>query len=227
VGVKTRRLRLQVTEGDGLVMQHLWQEKDMAAVIIPLKISGDAWATFLPDHPADHLPVGPDVVVASIGDCSDLSGTYSLDGGSVRLDGSVDRRTASDQFFRPEIMGDAAEAADVPEPLSLQVAHSIDGGSELRLLLSDGGHRDRFLKADTVTCETGHWVARGKKEMLSAFMLLTGSVGASSEDLRLSRDHEGALMVRGTYQAGGLLFLIPTGTTTDELFMRFPLLAAE
>jgi hypothetical protein len=225
VGVKNRRLRLQVTEGGGLVMRHLWEEKGMIAVVLPVKFTGDGWASFLPDDPADHPAAGLGVAVASIGDCQDLSGTYSLDGVSVRLDGSLDQRSASDQFFRPEIMGEAAAGADVPGPLSLQLAHTVDGGIELRLLLPGGQHRDRFLEADTVTCETGHWVAKGKKDRLPAFMLLTGSVGSRSEDLRLSRDREGALLVHGSYRSGGLLFLIPTGTTTNQLLMRFPLLA--
>jgi len=227
VGLKTRRLRLQVTRDGGLVVRHLWEEKGMAAVVMPVKFTGDGWASFLPDDPADHPTPGPAVAVAGIGDCQDLSGTYALNGVGVRLDGSLHQRTATDQFFRPEIMGQTPADDDAPEPLSLQVAHTGDGGLELRLLLPAGEHRDRFIAADTLTCETGHWLAKGKKDRLPAFMLLTGSIGGSSEDLRLSRDREGALQVYGTHRSGGLLFLIPTGTTTEEFFMRFPLLAAE
>ena len=227
VGLKTRRLRLQVSEDGGLVMRHLWEEKGMVAVVMPVKFSGDGWASFLPDDLADHPPAVPAAAITRIGECQDLSGTYSLDGVSVHLDGSLDQRTATDQFFRPEIMGETATGNDNPEPLFLQIVHTGDGGIKLRLLMQTGEHRDRLIAADTLTCETGHWVAKGKKDRMPAFMLLTGSIGGSSEDLRLSRDREGALMVHGTHRSGGLLFLIPTGTTTEELFIRFPLLAAQ
>jgi len=227
VGVKTRRLRLQVTDDGGLVMRHLWEEKGMAAVVMPVKFTGDSWASFTPDDPADRPAAVAAVTIASIGDCQDLSGTYALEGVSVRPDGSLDQRTATEQFFRAEIMGPPTAGENAPEPLSLQVLHTSDGGIVLRLLLPDGEHRERLLAADAVTCETGRWIAKGAKDRLPAFMLLTGSMGGSSEDLRLSRDRDGALMVHGMHRSGGLLFLIPTGTSTHELFMRFPLLAAE
>ena len=137
----------------------------------------------------------------------------------------MDKRSAKDHLFRPEVLDEAAAPEDWPEPESLQVAGTGDGAIELRLLFPGGQHHDRLLEAETVTCEAGHWLAKGKKDRLPAFMLLTGSVGSKAEDLRLSRDHEGALLVHGSYRSGGLLFLIPTGTTTDQMLVRFPLLA--
>lgn len=228
VGVKNRRLRLQATEDGGLVMQHLWEEKGMVAVVMPVKFSGDGWANFLPYDSADYPDAGADadVTVSTIGDCQDLSGDYSVDGVSVRLDGSLDYRSASDQFFRPEVTEEALTDTDDPAPLFLRLIHTSDGGITLRLMLPDAIHRERVLEADSVTCESGHWIARGQKDRLPAYMLLTGSAGSRSEDLQLSRDPEGALLVHGTLRSGGLLFLIPTGTTTDQLLMRFPLLSA-
>ncbi|MEE4163800.1 MAG: hypothetical protein V2I25_14960 [Woeseiaceae bacterium] len=225
VGVKSRRLRLQVTEDGGLLMQQLWEEKGMVAVVMPVKFTGDGWASFPPYDPVNQPVAGPGVTVPGIGDCQDLSGDYSTDGVSVRLDGSLDRRSASDQFFRPEVVGNDATEDDDPAAVLLRVLHSTDGGIVLHLVLPDGQYRERTLSADTVTCEAGQWLATGKKDRLPAFMLLTGSIGSRAENLQLFRDREGALLVHGTFRSGGLLFLIPTGTTTEQLFMRFPLLA--
>jgi hypothetical protein len=224
VGVKTRHLYLQVARDGGLVMRHVWEEKGMAMMVFPLKFTGDGWASFAPDHSGEHPPVQPALALASLGDCQDLSGTYEPVATSVRLDGSIDEWSARAQFFRPEIVGEQAMADDAPDPQALRLVHMADGSIQLALVLPDGQQQERFLDAATVSCESGQWLAKGKKDLMPAWMLLTGSAGGNWEDLKLSRDRDGALLVHGTRRTRGTLFLIPHGETAT-LFMRFALLA--
>ncbi|MCJ7451406.1 MAG: hypothetical protein MUO39_02890 [Steroidobacteraceae bacterium] len=220
VGVHMRRLRLQVTPDAGLVLQALWEEKGMAAVVFPVKFSGDSWALFARDEPASHVHPPPPPTFAAIGDCQDLSGDYSPDGTSVAMDGVVDYRSAASQFFRSEIVGKQQEITDGPAPVALRIAHASDGGLVVSLVRADGTQIDRQLDADRLACEQGRWLAKGKKEMGPALMLLVASGGARWEDLQISRDRQGALLVHGIYRSRAVLFLIPTGST-EELLMRF------
>ena len=221
VGVKSRHLRLQVAPDDSLILHSAWEEKGMGAIVIPLKFSGDSWARFPPHEPATGEAAAP-IAAAYIGACHDLTGTFAVDGVSIRLDGSIDKRDAGSQFFRPEIMGDMGPSAE-PAAVALSVAHVADGGIELALLKPDGSSVVRRLEADRVSCESERWTAKGEKDGMSPFMLLMGSAGVSWEDLTLWRDSYGALMVRGIYRSRGALFLIPAGSTS-ELFVRFELL---
>ncbi len=220
VGVKSRRLRLQVAQDDSLIVHSIWEEKGMGAVVIPLKFSGDSWAKFsLDDSAAFEIP--PQVAATVIGECDSLIGKFSVSGTSVRLDGSMEDRSAAAQFFRPEITGEPAQP-DVPDAVTLSITHAAEGGIDLALLWQDGTLSTRRLEAARVSCTKGRWVIKGKKDVMSPFMLLTGSGGVSWEDLALWRDGDGALMVRGTYRSRGAIFLIPAGNTS-ELFMRFEL----
>jgi hypothetical protein len=223
VGVQTRRLRLQVTPDAGLVLQALWEEKGMAAVVFPVKFSGDSWAHFARSNPASHVHPPPPPTFAAIGDCQDLSGDYSPDGTSVAMDGVVDYRSAASQFFRPEIVAEQQEITDGPAPVALRIAHASDGGLVVSLVRPDRTQIDRQLDADRLTCEQGRWLAKGRKEMSPAWMLLLASGFARWEDLQLSRDSQGALLVHGIFRNRAALFLIPTGDT-QELLMRFKLL---
>lgn len=218
VGVTTRRLRLQVAQDDSLIMHNVWEEKGMGAVIIPLKFSGDSWASFPLD---DSAPPGalPQVPATLIGECNALIGDYRASGTAVRLDGSVDNRSAEDQFFRPEITGEQAQP-DRSAVVALRITHTADGGIDLGLVRDDGTMSVRQLAATRVSCTDGRWTVKGEKDVMSPLMLLMASGGVSWEDLVLWRDVDGALMVRGTYRSRGAIFLIPAGHTS-ELFMRF------
>jgi len=220
VGVKTRRLRLQVARDDSLILHNVWEEKGMGAVVIPLKFSGDSWASF-PLNDSATFETPPQVAATFIGECDGLIGNFSVNGTSVRLDGSMENRSAEAQFFRPEIMGELAQP-DGPVAVTLRITHAAEGGIELALLRQDGTLSIRRLEASQVSCTQGRWIVKGKKDVMSPFMLLTGSGGVSWEDLALWRDSDGALMVLGTYRSRGAIFLIPAGNTS-ELFMRFEL----
>jgi hypothetical protein len=220
VGVKTRRLRLQVARDDSLILHNVWEEKGMGAIVIPLKFSGDSWATFpLDDSITFETP--PQVAATFIGECDGLIGDFSVNGTAVRLDGSMENRSAEAQFFRPEIMGEPAQP-DGPAAVALRITHAAEGGIDLAMLRQDGTPSIRRLEATRVFCTQGRWIVKGKKDVMSPFMLLVGSGGVSWEDLALWRDSDGALMVRGTYRSRGAIFLIPAGSTS-ELFMRFEL----
>jgi len=221
VGVRTRRLRLQVALDNSLLLHSVWEEKGMGAVIIPLKFSGDSWASFpLDDATAFETP--RQVAATVVGECDGLMGDFSVNGTSVRLDGSVENRSAEAQFFRPEITGEQKQAEE-SAAMTLRVNHAAEGGIDLSLLRQDGTITTRRLEATQVSCTEGRWIVKGKKDVMSPFMLLMGSGGASWEDLALWRDVDGALMVRGTYRSRGAVFLIPAGSTS-ELFMRFELI---
>jgi len=220
VGVKTRHLRLQVASDNSLILHNVWEEKGMGALVIPLKFSGDSWASFPPDDSVTY-ETSPQVTTEMIGECDGLTGSFAVNGTSVRLDGSVDNRSAEAQFFRPEIMGDLAQADGSPAA-ALRISHPTEGGIDLALLRQDGTPSVRRLEAARVSCEQGHWIVRGEKDAMSPFMLLMGSGGVTWEDLALWRDSDGALMVLGTYRSRGAIFLIPAGNTST-MFMRFEL----
>ena len=220
VGVKTRHLRLQVASDSSLIMHNAWEEKGMGALVIPLKFSGDSWASFPPDNSVTY-ETSPQVTTEIIGECGGLTGNFAVNGTSVRLDGSVGTRSAEAQFFRPEIMGDLAQPDGSPAAY-LRISHATEGGIDLTLLRQDGTPVVRRLEAAQVSCEQGRWIVKGEKDVMSPFMLLMGSGGVTWEDLALWRDSGGALMVLGTYRSRGAVFLIPVGNTS-ELFMRFEL----
>lgn len=223
IGVKTRRLRLQVATDDSLLMQHIWQEKGVGAFVIPLKFTGDGWASFLPRGPAGQAaPVN--VASPPTGGCAGLQGRFSANGTSVRLDGSVEARSAEAQFFRPEITGQPVQT-DAPAVQALRITQTAEGGIGLTLMREDGTSSERWLEASRVACAQGRWNVNGKKNAMSPLLLLMGTGGTTWEDLVLWRDVDGALMVRGTYRTRGALFLIPAGNTS-ELFMRYELAPA-
>ena len=220
VGVKTRHLRLQVASDYSLILHNVWEEKGMGALVIPLKFSGDSWASFPPDDSVTY-ETSPQVTTEIIGECDGLTGNFAVNGTSVRLDGSVDNRSAEAQFFRSEIMGDLAQPDGSPAA-ALRISHATEGGIDLTLLRQDGTPSVRRLEAARVSCEQGRWIVKGEKDVMSPFMLLMGSGGVAWEDLALWRDSGGALMVLGTYRSRGAIFLIPVGNTS-EMFMRFEL----
>ena len=220
VGVKNRRLRLQVTTENGLVMHHLWEEKGMMAVVFPVRFSGDAWASFQAVDPAEQEPAPPRQVIARIGECPELNGTYTVDGTSVRLDGSVDRRATEAQFFRPEVTGGMAPPAEDWSAVRLDVSQSANASIVMSLVGDDGTRIDRQLDASQLSCDRGRWFVKGAKDVSAPWLLLTGSGGITWEDLSLWRDDVGALMVRGTYRSRAAIFLIPTGVT-EEIFVRY------
>jgi hypothetical protein len=223
VGVKSRRLRLQVTADEELVMQNLWEEKGMAVMVFPLRVAGDGWAMFPPDDPAIHAEPRPIMTVGLVNGCPELAATYSVDGTSVRLDGSIDYRAADAHFFRPETAGGSAmQPGDAPAA-ALRIAHAGDGSIDLTLVRTDGTELVRRLERQSLSCDEGRWLAKGVKERMPVIMLAMGTMGSWWEDLLLWRDVDGALMVRGIYRSHGAVFLIPTGTTS-ELFVRFDLL---
>ena len=226
VGVKTRRLRLQVTADDSLVLRHLWEEKGMMAIMLPVRIGGDGWSIFQADEAAKYGVQPAPALVAQRGECQDLGGTYSMVGESVRLDGSLERRTAEAQFFRPEIMGDRALPAEGWNPVGLEISHEPDGAIVLALLRDDGSRLDRRIDAAQVDCTEGRWLLAGEKDWSSPWLLLFGSGGATWEDLVLWRDGEGALMVRGAFQSRAVVYLIPVGDISSEIFIRYELLDA-
>ena len=220
VGVNARRLRLQVTPDDTLILHLLWEEKGMMMMVLPMRFTGDGWASFQADDTAQYDPLPAPADIALLGACQDLTGTYAVDGESVRLDGSLDHRTAEAQFFRPEIIGDRAPPAEGWVAADLELSHPPDGGIVLALVRDDGTRLDRSIDAARVSCKEGRWFIEGEKEVLSPWMLLTGSGGVMREDLVLWRDAEGALMVRGTYRSRGAIFLVPVGHTS-EIFIRY------
>lgn len=220
VGVKTRRLRLQVTRDDSLILHNVWEEKGMGAIVIPLKFSGDSWASFQLDDSA-IFETPPQLAGTLIGECDGLNGNFSVHGTSVRLDGSMENRTAEAQFFRPEIVGQLAQP-DGPPAVAMGITHTAEGAIDLALLRQDDTISIRRLEATQVSCVQGRWIIKGKKDVMSPFMLLMGAGGVFWEDLALWRDSDGALLVNSTYRSRGAIFLIPAGSTS-ELFMRFEL----
>ena len=224
VGVNTRRLRLQVAADGGLVLQHLWEEKGMAVMVLPLKFSGDGWARFPPDNQAAGAEPLPTMAVGAVDGCPDLAATYSADGTGVKLDGTVAHLGADAHFFRPETAGDhAMQPGDAPA-IALRVVHTADGDIDLTLLRADGTQLERRLDGPRLSCDHGRWLAKGTKDWTPALMMAMGSMGARWEDLVLWRDLDGSLLVHGIYRSRGAFLLIPVGATTEELFVRFELL---
>lgn len=224
VGKKERSLALWSNKAGDLVVQNRWLEEHTG--LISGEVSGDAWALFKAGTPPPVItPELTDKDVAAAGahtaSCADLSGYYSPTAEVVHADGSLDSRSAVDQFFRKEIVGE--QPLNLEPVSATQLRLSQDAGNGITLSLYDGPNLlgERHLPTSALTCQDSRWLFKGEKTMHSAWLLLAASGGVHWEDLTLWRDHTGALLVEGRHTQRTLLMLIPFGGT-DTLLMAFP-----
>lgn len=223
VGNKQRLLALWSNRDGDLVIQNRWLEEHTG--LVSGTVSGDAWALFkastLPDATSPEIALDNGTTAAvGVAACPDLSGTYMPDAEVVHADGSLDSRSALDQFFREEIVGAQAPGQEHGNATELRVVQD-DGGIKVGLNEDSTLLAERQLPARSLRCDAGRWVFKGDKNMHSAWLLLAASGGVYWEDLTLWRDHTGALLVEGRYTQRTLLMLIPFGGT-QTLFMAFP-----
>ena len=225
VGTRDRELALWTNRDGGLVLHN--RSKETHAGLVGGTVTTDAWALF--DALSSPTPVGLEsetrdgVPVESFtgNSCPQLTDDYEPVGQVVHADGSLDTRTATEQFFREEIIG--IDPVNQQRRVGTRLAvHQDQHGIELRLYDAEELLATRLLEESMIRCEAGRWRIQGETQFESAWLLIIASGGAHWENLSLWRDDAGDLMVEGVFKRRVALFLVPM-IDTQTLFMVFPL----
>ncbi|MDA0272589.1 MAG: hypothetical protein O3C68_04990 [Proteobacteria bacterium] len=217
VGTYSRELVLWTNVDQSLVLQNRWREVHRG--MVGGHVSGDAWARFdasLPSAPSAIEAVQP----AHDENCAPLEGQFQVTANVVAGDGTLGTRSASDQFFRDEIVGEEVAARVAGSAARLKLSHPIGGDVAIEVY-DENLLATRILPVGSIKCANGQWLYRGDTQLASAWLLFAAGGGVFREDLTLWKDWNGDLLIEGLLSRKGVLFLIPIGNT-EKTFMAFP-----
>jgi hypothetical protein len=227
-GSKKRELALWTNSAGDLVVQNRWLETQSG--LVSGKVSGDAWALFAASQPLAETDVNEKVSInvntlkntsGSNEGCRSLSGTYQTIGDLLTPDGQFLQRSATEQFFRKEIIGEHPVNQTFLLATKLIFESTSNGDVIIQLFNESELLVSRKLAAKNLSCKQGRWFYDGEVKGESPWLLVIASGGVNWENLTLWQDDRGDLLLDGLYKTKGLLMLIPFGRT-EKTFIAFP-----